>query len=370
MTLEHPCHHRGSVAPSKVYRRLWAAIWLLALALPATAQTVSVEIYSGQLRQIQETISELAKPEESQNAIEVRLAQLRASIPATEDIASEGIRFEVDNRWMIEEIDSIIQLGRGHKETQNRLNELEFRIGRLRRLMMYSPNASAVPDYRQERELLATILNSPEYRPEEVRESSIRRWLREVKESLLSLWRRFLPGPIRNQPSEVADQLSTFQRIVLFISIPLAIYLLIRLLSGYRFRRQIRTVEQSQEILGETITPDLTPTGLLERARQFAQTEEYRQAIRLSFIASILQMAQHKILTVHPTRTNRDYLKALPRGTDIVTVFSILTSLFEEFWYGERAVSAEDYEHFENLVGLLGREVSGVNPLPEQNATN
>ena len=94
---------------------------------------------------------------------------------------------------------------------------------------------------------------------------------------------------------------------------------------------------------------------------------------RPSFIASILELARHEILEVHPTRTNRDYLKALPSRSEIIPVFTILTSLFEDFWYGERPANAEDYDHFETLVGnlvdLLERDTTGEKSPSRLNAT-
>ena len=361
MNLQLRAHHYLCKIESSAWVIRWSLLWLVIFSLPGFAQAVSVEVYNGRLRQVQESIGELAELARDGKAegLMGRLAQLRATIPPTEEIASEGVRRQVDNHWLIDEIDSIGQSDPRSKEGQARLSELEFRIGRLRRLTLSSSSMPQVPDYHRERELLTNILSGPDYRPEEVRESSVRRWLGLLKNSLVSLFRRLLPGSVGKEPQKIADQLSTFQKIVLFISIPLAIYLLYRLITGSRWRRKTRPVPESQEILGETIAPDLTPTNLLERARQLARTEEYRQAIRLSFIASILQMAQQGMVTVHPTRTNRDYLKALPPGSDILPIFSILTSLFEDFWYGEHKASAEDYDHFDNLVALLGREMRG-----------
>ncbi len=373
--------HRGCLKLISLKRswpcRLATLLCLLAGSIAVSAQTVSVEIYDGRLRQIQETLGELAQRGEEAEEVRIGLAQLRATIPAMEEIASEGVRLRVDNQWLIREIDTILQLDPGAGERQSRLSELEFRLGRLRRLMLSSTSVPPVPDYRPdyraEREALQSIVSGPDYRPEEVRESSLRRWLTRLKDSLVSLFRQLLPGSLQREPHEVADQLSTFQKIVLLIAIPLAIYLLYRILAGYRIRRHPRPLTASQEILGEMITPDLTPRDLLARASQLAQTGQHRQAIRLSFIASILELARHEILEVHPTRTNRDYLKALPSRSEIIPVFTILTSLFEDFWYGERPANAEDYDHFETLVGnlvdLLERDTTGEKSPSRLNAT-
>ena len=385
--------HRGCLKLISLKRswpcRLATLLCLLAGSIAVSAQTVSVEIYDGRLRQIQETLGELAQRGEEAEEVRIGLAQLRATIPAMEEIASEGVRLRVDNQWLIREIDTILQLDPGAGERQSRLSELEFRLGRLRRLMLSSTAVPPVPDYRPdyrpeyrldyrpdyraEREALQSIISGPDYRPEEVRESSLRRWLTRLKDSLVSLFRQLLPGSLQREPHEVADQLSTFQKIVLLIAIPLAIYLLYRILAGYRIRRHPRPLTASQEILGEMITPDLTPRDLLARASQLAQTGQHRQAIRLSFIASILELARHEILEVHPTRTNRDYLKALPSRSEIIPVFTILTSLFEDFWYGERPANAEDYDHFETLVGnlvdLLERDTTGEKSPSRLNAT-
>jgi hypothetical protein len=373
--------HRGCLKLISLKRswpcRLATLLCLLAGSIAVSAQTVSVEIYDGRLRQIQETLGELAQRGEEAEEVRIGLAQLRATIPPMEEIASEGVRLRVDNQWLIREIDTILQLDPGAGERQSRLSELEFRLGRLRRLMLSSTSVPPVPeyrpDYRAEREALQSIISGPDYRPEEVRESSLRRWLTRLKDSLVSLFRQLLPGSLQREPHEVADQLSTFQKIVLLIAIPLAIYLLYRILAGYRIRRHPRPLTASQEILGEMITPDLTPRDLLARASQLAQTGQHRQAIRLSFIASILELARHEILEVHPTRTNRDYLKALPSRSEIIPVFTILTSLFEDFWYGERPANAEDYDHFETLVGnlvdLLERDTTGKKSPSRLNAT-
>lgn len=353
--------------------RLATLLCLLTGSIAVSAQTVSVEIYDGRLRQIQKTLGELAQREEEAGEVRTGLAQLRDTIPATEEIASEGVRLRVDNQWLIREIDTLLRLDPGTAESRSRLSELEYRLGRLRRLLLSSTSAPPVPNYQAEREALQSIISGPDYRPEEVRESSLRRWLARLKDSLVSLFRQLLPGSLRREPDEVADQLSTFQKVVLLIAIPLAIYLLYRILAGYRFRRHPRPLTASQEILGEMITPDLTPRDLLARASQLAQNGQHRQAIRLSFIASILELARHEILVVHPTRTNRDYLKALPSRSEIIPVFTILTSLFEDFWYGERPANAEDYDHFEKLVGnlvdLLERDAVGEMSQSRLNAT-
>ena len=110
-----------------------------------------------------------------------------------------------------------------------------------------------------------------------------------------------------------------------------------------------------REILGLKVNLDLPSSGLIGQASRHAEAGEFREAIRFSYIASIVSLARQEMLTIEPSRTNRDYIQQLGRQVELLPLFTRQTELFEEFWYGERGASREDYDSVGSLYNSLNR---------------
>lgn len=350
-------------------KRMVRLLSLAALIMPGVAecgaQTVSLEVHEQRLADIQRRLRELSESDAAGRELVDQLRQIRQSIPEIEEVASDGIRQPADNRWIHRQIDAIINTGFedgtedegeavGQDESrQAKLVELEFHLGRLRRVMDLTPTVAASEKPQAERELLARILNQPEYRPEEIRESSIRQWLRRMKNSLTGWLRSLFPRSSAPSGADLSNQLTRTQQFVLLGLVPVILYLLYRIAGHYLSRRPNGALSGSQEILGLKIDLGHPPAELIERASRLAEEGEYREAIRFSFIASIIELARRDILTIDPARTNRDYLVALRQRDDLLPVFTGLATLFEEFWYGQKDASHDDYANFSRLVESL-----------------
>ena len=348
----------------------WRLASLLMLAaiqvgtVECRAQTISLEVYERSLAEVQVRVRELSETDTDVASVIDQLRLIRQSIPETDEVAVDGIRLRADNRWIHLEIDSIIdsgteqsaeedQVSAGGHLLKSRLDELDFSLGRLRRLISVAPAPASADKAQLERSRLGAILSQPEYRPAEIRESSLRQWLRQAKDYLRRLFGGLLPGSAASSDAGLSDQLTRVQKVALLITVPLSFYALWRLARRYRLRRKVVPLNSDEEVLGLRVSPDHPPAELIEEAKRLAAAGQYREAIRFSFIAAILDLSRKKILTAEPARTNRDYLHALRQREDLLPVFARLTGLFEEFWYGQKEASLEDYANVGQLVSTV-----------------
>jgi len=361
-----------NIHPRMVYPLLLllAILWFGQSDCPA--QAVSPEVYAQRLEEIERRVRDLTESGARGEELLDQLRSIRQSIPAREEVAVDGIRIWADNRWIHREIDSITSHSpadqfettggpaRDDDSRQSRLTELEIQIARLRREMDQSPMVDSNKRSKSERGLLSTILNQPEYRPEIERESSIREWLRRTKSYLAKRLRGLFPG--YSAPSAaLSDQWTWTQKFLLLSLVPFILYFVYRVAGRYRSRRSSGLFSGDQEILGLKISPDQPVVSLTEQAARLAETGEYREAIRFSFVASIVELARQNVLTIEPARTNRDYLRARRRREDLLPALTRLTAIFEEFWYGQKDASRDDYASFGSLVDALcdGLETGG-----------
>lgn len=380
--------------PGIPHRMAYPLLFLLAMLWSGPseclAQAVSPEVYAQRLEEVEQRVRNLIESGAHGEDLLERLRNIRRSIPEREEVAVDGNRLWADNRWIHRQIDSIIshsppdqldatgESARNDDSRESMVIELEFQLGRLRRAVDQRPMVDRNKRPGSERELLGAILNQPEYRPEAAqaeaaRRSSVREWLRRTKQFLVTRFRALFPGyspPV----ATLSDQLTRTQKFLLISLVPVILYLVYRpaarLASRYRSRRSSGLFSGDHEILGLKISPDQPVVSLTEQAARLAETGEYREAIRFSFVASIVELARQNVLTIEPARTNRDYLLALRRREDLLPAFIRLTALFEEFWYGQKKASRDDYANFGSLVDTLcdgrvpdGRERSrNLNP--------
>jgi hypothetical protein len=92
----------------------------------------------------------------------------------------------------------------------------------------------------------------------------------------------------------------------------------------------------------------------LEEAREAATRGDFREAIRLSYLAAILRLADLKFWKVDPTRTHREYLRLVKRDQTEHEPLAQLTRQFELAWYGEHPVTQTDFDAAIHELERLG----------------
>lgn len=84
---------------------------------------------------------------------------------------------------------------------------------------------------------------------------------------------------------------------------------------------------------------ELDLNALLEKA---IQTENYKLAIRYYFLKTLKALATKKLINYHKDKTNSEYKFELKKGT-IRNQFSYLTYVYSYVWYGDFAVSKDEF---------------------------
>ena len=346
-------------------------IWLMAGRTQTTAQVATTFDYDRRLGAAEARLRRIAEtpPTRGETIGELRL--LQEELPATELVESERVRRTVRNEWLDREIRALIAETNGDVEQQrSKILELADRIGRLRAAlpgMAGRLDASNRESAQSDHGRLGAILARPEYQSEEVRESSARRWWHRLRELIGGLLRRLLPASPdlsaipSNGPSD--GRLSLTRIFILFVMGIIGLYGVSRI--WRQFRRSPRTngMERDRELPGEMIESDVAAPDLLARAKRLADQGEYRTAIRLAYISTLLHLADDDRLRIQSTKTNRDYLEELQLNSALYPSFSRLTVLYEDFWYGEKPATSDDFELFTRQANELTLDRTNEQPL-------
>jgi len=190
------------------------------------------------------------------------------------------------------------------------------------------------------RERLTRILAASEFR----RVHGPTEW--EILKQRLDAWldrtlRKLFP---RNPDLAQAGQLFVWIMIAIASSI-FAIWL-------YRLSRN-RLPQQPREIL-PFLPSARSWRAWLAEARENAARGQWRDAIHFGFWAAVSRLESENLWRPDPTRTPREYLLAIPAGSEAKEPFAAVTRKFEATWYGGRQASATDFEQFIGDLERLG----------------
>ena len=87
--------------------------------------------------------------------------------------------------------------------------------------------------------------------------------------------------------------------------------------------------------------------------------EDYKSAIRLTYVGILFQLCDKKLLLWHKQKTNKEYLREL-HNTQIKQGFRDLTRKYEIAWFGNHPVAHEDYLQFETISKNIHQNISGL----------
>ena len=92
----------------------------------------------------------------------------------------------------------------------------------------------------------------------------------------------------------------------------------------------------------------------LREAREAAGRGDYRAAIHGAYWAAIVRMEETKSLPEDRSRTPRESLKLIDKGSGVYAPLLQLTRRFELVWYGYRAATAADWDDAAQQLETLG----------------
>ncbi|MEP7272782.1 MAG: DUF4129 domain-containing protein [Acidobacteriota bacterium] len=323
-----------------------------------------VDDYANRLERASSTIAALLDEDEddpSDAQVVSALDSVGRLIRATEQVRFGDETVRIDNAWMI---DSINHLSRRYSEhhgsDESRYGELVELAGRIVLLAERVTGVTPATVAAEQRAKLDGILAREEYQPEIHQESRIQKWISQALAAFLKLLRLLLPEP-SNAQSTMGRTSLDFVRILIALGLLVAFVIgLRRLVRRLQVRRYTHKDEEdgvgAREVLGEAISEDATAQDLLAKAAALAKFGDYRSAIRLTFIALLLELESRGKLRLDRAKTNYDYVNEIRPDAALFGPVASMTSAFEKVWYGQQRASSEAYAEF---VAEFGRLDSG-----------
>jgi hypothetical protein len=264
--------------------------------------------------------------------------------------------------WLSEGVASILLLP-VDETVQRRAEALQLadQTARLRRMISEDPDRDAreAPEAedRIARARLEGILADPAYDTAPTEEPGAwRRLWGELRLRLARLlddllgedWR----GPAASDTlgAETPAALSSFPILRVLIGLGVGATLLLSVRRWWMSRRsrqrfgQSRTEPGTREVLGEILADGIHPAQLVDQADRLAGEEDFRAAIRLIYLATLIHLADLEMITLHPAISNRDYVQSLRHEEKMASLFVHLTVRFEEAWYGNLPTGRAEYE--------------------------
>jgi hypothetical protein len=314
----------------------------------------TVEEYSARLKQAKQGIDDVIERESPAPSLINRLRQIERLLPVNEDVESGGALIHVNNAWLHDALDKVIQNAGGDIEQRHSmLREISDGLANLERSVNGAQIARGQPEQDQ-REKLNGILARSEYRPEQIKDSWLQSWFGKIKDFLARLLRGFLRflqklfGRPSGQPAQPGGSglISVFRMLVLLALIVALVFGGRKLARQLGRRKKVERKAAPREILGEEMAEEATAADLFAEASDLARRGEYRKAIRRTYVALLCDLEQRGKLRLHRSKTNRDYLEAMRPEPQIYPKFSVITNSFEHVWYGQEVATQEEFDDF------------------------
>ncbi|MCA1566870.1 MAG: DUF4129 domain-containing protein [Acidobacteria bacterium] len=329
------------------------------IAAPQRAAAASLEDYRARvqtattamenLHQMFDETDDVTSPEFI--ALENRTFQeVRSVLPAREKIEGAGVAFDVDNRWLHDELDVYPKIPAD--ETDGR-DELLLRVSerlralhtRLAEAAVAAAAVAAARDKEAEKGRLNAILRRREYNEQAAEDTALARVWNKFRE-----WLRGLLPESSPIGEEAAGTFSVVARLFVFaLTAAIVLYVLwkygAQLLPRNRARKKVKS--EARVVLGERLAPGQTPADLIEQAESLARAGDLRGAIRKAYIAVLVELGERRVLRLAAHKTNRDYLSALRRErAALYGDMQPLTHNYERHWYGFAPATDTDWRDF------------------------
>ncbi len=314
----------------------------LFFTIPAPGAPIPFTGYVTRIEQAQSAVGGLIENDSSGEKLRRQIAAIKRFVPPQQEVQFKGRVVRVDNSWLHNAIDEVAKKPGDDAEARRAvLKEISDRLSALQERFS-GPQRSANADDSGVQ--LDRILARSEYRLDEERDATVKKFLNNLWEDIRRLLNRLVASPGREP--ELPDTGGLFRILLVIIVLVASATGALYLSSRLRRRRQQEKENYAREILGEQLAGDITSGDLLVSAAELAKQGDYRTAIRRVYIALLLDLERRGKLPLHPSKTNRDYLNALRSERLIYPSFSTMTGTFEQTWYGQRGATEEEFNGF------------------------
>lgn len=315
------------------------AILLVLIATPLRAQTPDAPITLAEYRaELEAAIAQLdATP----------IKEVNAAIEALQDRFATITQIELGNgdlieiQPLLEDIDLAIW-----EDWDGETPPLSPRYFVLARLRGALAQIDAAPNDNTQARLaiLEEILARPEFNTPMSLWDRFWQWL----ENLISQW---WPD---SQSSAGSGFLAALLRLVPWI-IAIIIVAAILWLLVYWLQRLLRnfvTDARLAELAGDDDLPR-SAAEARQQAHAAAQSGLYRDAVRRLYLAALLQLSEHDLITYERSLTNREVLIRVPNDSPIRAHLGPVVATFDQVWYGVREPDQATFNAYEQEIDTL-----------------
>ena len=321
---------------------LLATLWLL-LALPVRAQTpapdapLSVAQYRHELRAAIATMT--ATSEEDAAAVIEDLQTHFATITQVEYTPGEVVAVHS----LLDDLEPERESDGSFEDDAVLLTPREVALTRLRGALAQL-DATPRDNTAARLAILTDVLARPEFNTPVSLWDRFWQWLA----NLLSDW---MPDA---RPSTDAGWLALLIRLVPWIITVLIVAAVIWLLT-YWLQRVLRTFVTDARLTQLTVDGDLPSSAAEARqqARTAAQSGNYRDAVRRLYLAALLQLAEHDLITYERSLTNREVLVRVPTDSPIHAHLAPVVATFDQVWYGIHEPDLATFHAYEQEIDEL-----------------
>jgi hypothetical protein len=119
----------------------------------------------------------------------------------------------------------------------------------------------------------------------------------------------------------------------------------------YRYIVKLRRLREPATLAdGEEIA---TSDEAIQRAQDASALQDYRQALRLLYLAALLKLDEIGALRYDRALTNREYVRQVVLSPTLADALRPVVETFDDVWYGYRPLTPEGYATFEHKVDDL-----------------
>ena len=269
-----------------------------------------------------------------------KVSQLRRQVPPDWQVTVDAQLVKIPTDWL----QSGLELAeKNPKAAAQSIDRLLTRMQALRREAEALAGEAGGPDASAAGKLRA-ILARPEFR--QVHGPTwLDRMVQHVREWLVALWERLARGLSGHE--RIAWMARLLPWILLVCAAGGLLVWMVRLL----LRRS------AARLMGLSVPKPAPPPSwqqMAEAARKFASTGEYREAIKLAYLAAVNHLQDLKLWSVDPARTHREYLRMIRHEQPEYEPLALLTREFELTWYGSQPATRDGFQIVVNQLERLG----------------
>jgi hypothetical protein len=177
----------------------------------------------------------------------------------------------------------------------------------------------------------------------------------------MSLWDRFwqwlknlLTDLLPDSQSNGSGWLAMLIRLIPWLLTILVVAAVIWLLSYWlqRLLRSFVSDARLDRLAGEDDLPR-SAAEARQQARAAAQSGLYRDAVRRLYLAALLQLSEHGLISYERSLTNREVLTRVPADSPIRPHLEPVIATFDQVWYGVREPDQATFTAYEQEIDTL-----------------